>query len=175
MGMNDKAQLHTLEGLGAAVLMTLTILTITQSTMIVTPQNELAIDVHLEQMSSDALIVMDNNPVESDQWNLTECIAYWDMTEANYPDDMTGNLEELDMGLHYLLPDILYNVDLAYIEGDELKVKNAIIKGPAGKNSVVTRHFVTLTNETVTSMGGNWNLGDNELRVVEVRLTTWKV
>jgi hypothetical protein len=173
--MNDKAQLHTLEGLGAAVLMTLTILTITQSTMIVTPQNELAIDVHLEQISSDALTVMDINPVESDQWNLTECIANWDMSEASYPNDMVGNLDELDGGLQYLLPDTLYNVDLAYIEGDELKVKNAIIKGPPGKNAVVARHFVTLTNETVSEMGGNWNLGDTELRVVEVRLTTWKV
>jgi hypothetical protein len=173
--MNDKAQLHTLEGLGAAVLMTLTILTITQSTMIVTPQNELAIDVHLEQISSDALTVMDINPVDSDQYNLTECIASWDMNRANYTSDMNGNLDELDAGLQYLLPDTLYNVDLAYIENEELKVKNAIIKGPAGKNAVVTRHFVTLTNETVSEMGGGWNLGDNEMRVVEVRLTTWKV
>jgi hypothetical protein len=173
--MNNKAQLHTLEGLGAAVLMTLTILTITQSTMIVTPQNELAIDVHLEQISSDALTVMDINPVGSDQWNLTESIASWNMSEASYPNNMVGNLDELDGGLQYLLPDTLYNVDLAYIEGDELKVRNAIIKGPAGKNAVVARHFVTLTNETVSEMGGNWNLGDTELRVVEVRLTTWKV
>ncbi|MDK2826364.1 MAG: hypothetical protein PWQ44_1544 [Methanolobus sp.] len=173
--MNDKAQLHTLEGLGAAVLMTLTILTITQSTMIVTPQNELAIDVHLEQISSDALTVLDRNPVDSDQYNLTECIASWDMTEASYPDNMTGNLDELDAGLQYLLPDTLYNVDLAYIENGDMKVDNAIIRGPAGKNSVVTRHFVTLTNETVSEMGGSWNLGETELRVVEVRLTAWEV
>jgi hypothetical protein len=144
--------------------------------MIVTPQNELAIDVHLEQISSDALTVLDINPADSDQYNLTECIASWDMTEASYPGDMTGNLVELDAGLHYLLPDILYNVDLAYVENSgELKVDNAIIKGPPSKNAVVTRHFVTLTNETVSEMGGGWNLGDTELRVVEVRLTTWKV
>lgn len=173
--MNDKGQLHTLEGLGAAVLMTLTILTISQSTMIVTPQNELAIDVHLEQMSSDALTVMDRNPVDSAQYNLTECIACWDMNEADYPTDTAGNLDELDAGLRYLLPNALYNVDLAYIENDDLKVDKAIINGPAGKNAVVTRHFVTLTNSTVSEMGGGWTLGDNELKVVEVRLTTWKI
>ncbi len=173
--MNNKAQLHTLEGLGAAVLMTLTILTISQSTMIVTPQNELAVDVHLEQMSNDALTVMDIAPHSSAQYNLTECIAGWDMTEATYPSSPTSDLDELDEGLSYLLPNILYNVDLAYFENDNLNVKKVIIKGSPADNAVVVRHFVTLTNETVSDMGGAWNLAEDELKVVEVRLTAWKV
>ncbi len=177
--MNDKAQLHTLEGLAAAVLMTMTVLIITNSTMIVTPQNEMAIDVQLEQMGFDALTVIDIVPNSSAQsnttpilHNLTACIASWDMNNATYP---ANNLENLDDSLSYLLPDTLYNVDLAYFENGNLEQKRVIIKGSPGKNAVVVRHFVTLTNQTVYNMGGGWNLDNDELRVVEVRMTAWKV
>ncbi|WP_094227899.1 DUF7288 family protein [Methanolobus psychrotolerans] len=170
--MNNKAQLHTLEGLGAAVLMTLTILAITQSTMIVTPQNALAVDVQLEQMSSDALAVLDIASMASVQYNLTECIASWDMAEPTYP---TGNLDNLDTALSYLLPGILYNVDLAYTKSGNLNVEKVIINGPPSTNAVVARRYVTLTNQTVNNMGGGWSLQDDELRVVEVRMTAWKV
>jgi hypothetical protein len=172
MAMNDRAQLHTLEGLSAAFIITLTVLTITQSTIIVTPQNELAMDVQLEQLSSDSLAVIDmaeHGPIRN---NLTECIAGWDMTEAAYPDN---NLEELDAPLSYLLPGILYNVDLAYFNNDDLNVKKVIIHGSPSENAVVVRHLVTLTNETVSLAGGGWNLADDEIKVVEVRMTAWKV
>jgi hypothetical protein len=170
--MNDKAQLHTLEGLAAAIMITFTVLAITQSTIMVTPQNELAINVQLEQMSSDALAVLDTAQHESVQYNLTECVASWNMTEATYP---TGNLENLDIAFSYLLPDILYNVELAYFKDGNLNVKNVIVNGPPGENAVVSKRFVTLTNETVHNSGGGWNLKNNELRVVEVRLIAWKV
>lgn len=170
--MNDKAQLHTLEGLVAAILMTLTVLMITQSTTIVTPQNELAVDVQLEQLSSDVLTVLDIAPQLTIQNNLTECVANWSLTEASYP---SNNLEMLDNNLAGLMGNALYNVDLAYTEGENLNVKKVIINGQPGENAVVVRHFVTLTNKTVQSMNGGWNLADDEFKVVEVRMTAWKV
>lgn len=170
--MNDKAQLHTLEGLGAAVLITFTVLAITQNTMMVTPQNELTVNVQLEQMNCDALALLDSAGQESVQYNLTECIASWNMNETTYP---TGNLQNLDSALSYLLPDVLYNVEIAYFKNGNLNVKNVIINGPPGENSVVCRRFVTLTNETVQNAGGGWNLNGNELRVIEVRMTTWVI
>lgn len=170
--MNDRAQLHTLEGLGAAVLITFTVLAVTQSTMMVTPQNELTVNVQLEQMSYDALTVIDTANHESLQYNLTECVAGWNMSPASYP---SGNLENLDVALLYLLPDTMYNVDFAYFKDGNLTVKNVIKHGAPGENAVVAKHFVTLTNETVYGYGGGWGLADNEIRVVEVRLTAWKV
>lgn len=170
--MNDKAQLHTLEGLGAAVLITFTILAITQSTMMVTPQNELTISVQLEQMSYDALAIIDTADHGSLQYDLTECVAGWDMNPASYP---TGNLEELDIALSHILPDLMYNVDLVYFKNGNLTVKNVITHGIPGENAVVAKRFVTLTNDIVSNQGGGWNLANNELRVVEVRLTTWKI
>lgn len=173
MVLNDKAQLHTLEGLIAAVLMTMTILSITQSTAIVTPQNELAIDVQLEQISSDALRVLDVVPESSNiRNNLTECVASWNKTEASYPD---YNLELLEINLENLMPDLLYNVDFAYVENDSVEVRKVIINGQPADNSVAVRHFVTLTNDTVQTMNGSWTLADDEIKVVEIRMITWKV
>ncbi|WP_319506296.1 hypothetical protein [uncultured Methanolobus sp.] len=170
--MNDKAQLHTLEGLSAAFMITMTVLAITQSTMIMTPQNELAVGVQLEQLSSDSLAVLDTARHGSVQHNLTECVASWNLAEATYP---TNDLEKLDKALSYLLPGILYNVDLVYFDNDDLKVKKVIINGPPTDNAVVVRRFVTLTNESVSAMGGGWNLADDEIKVIEVRMTAWKV
>ncbi|SFM67216.1 DUF7288 family protein [Methanolobus profundi] len=170
--MNDRAQLHTLEGLLAAILMTLTVLMITQSTTIVSPQNELAIDVQLEQMGADTLTVLDRASNTSIRYNLTQCVASWDMTEATYP---ANNLIILDSSIGNLIPGILYNVDLAYVDNGDLEVSKVIIKGQPKENAVVVRHFVTLTNQTVQSMNGSWGLADDEIKVVEVRMTTWTV
>ena len=170
--MNEKAQLHTLEGLGAAVLITFTVLAITQSTMMVTPQNELTVSVQLEQMSYDALAILDTADHGSLQYNLTECIAGWDMNPASYP---TGNLEKLDNALSRILPDLMYNVDLVYFKDGNLTIRNVIVHGIPGENSVVAKRFVTLTDDIVSDNGGGWNLANNELRVVEVRLIAWKI
>ncbi|WP_292463739.1 hypothetical protein [Methanolobus sp.] len=171
--MNDKAQLHTLEGLAAALLMTLTILTITQSAMIITPQNELVMDVQLKQIASDALTVLDSAPEATIRNDLTECIASWDENEASLD---SNNLEMLDYELSYLLPDILYNVNIAYVNATtQLTDKKVIVNGAPTENAVVARRLVSLSNSTVSSSGGEWNIADDELLIVEVRLTAWRV
>jgi hypothetical protein len=168
--MNNKAQLHTLEGLGAAVLMTLTILTIAQSTMIVTPQNELVMTVQLEQMTSDALAVIDIAPHTAIQNNLTECVAQWNLNESEVT---SNNLDTLNEELAILLPGIQYNVDLTYSQNGNINTKNAIINGAPTEDAVVVRRLVTLSKASVDSAGGSWNIADDELLVVEVKLTAW--
>lgn len=170
--MNDRAQIHTLEGLAAAILMTLTILAVTQGTTIVTPQNELAMDVQLEQLAHDALAIVDMTPDTAIQYNLTECVSSWDMGESTGVGD---NLEKLDEELAYLLPGIRYNVDLVYLSSGKVVTKPVIINGIATENDVVARRLVALTNETASTMGGGWNLADDEIKIVEVRMTAWKV
>ncbi|WP_406655732.1 hypothetical protein V7O62_08045 [Methanolobus sp. ZRKC2] len=170
--MNDRAQLHTLEGLAAAVLMTLTMLTIVQSTMIVTPQNELSMTVQLEQVSSDALAVLDMAPDTAIEYNLTECIAGWDMKESN----VTGNnLDTLDGELSYLLSGTQYNVDLSYFKNGVLSKKQVIINGAPTEDAVVVRRLVALTNSDVVSSGGSWNIANDEVLIVEVKLTAWRI
>ena len=170
--MNDKAQIHTLEGLFAATLMVLTVMLITRSSLIITPQSELSMDVQLKQTAEDALAILDMAPGTALQFNLTELVAGGNMTEATPQDN---SLKPLDTEIDTQLNDIMYNVDLAYVENDTLTVKHAIIHGAPVENSVVATRPVTLYNSTVTQAGGAWNVSSNDVKVVEGRLIPWRV
>lgn len=170
--MDDKAQIHTLEGFAAAALITFAVLYITQSAVIITPQTELSTDVQLKQTASDALTGLDVAPATAIQYNLAECVASWNMSEAT---PLGGNLKVLSNELTGLLTCIPYNVDFAFVENDNLTVKHAIIHGAPIDNSVVARKLITLKNSTVADAGGAWNIPEDGLLVVEVRLTAWRV
>ena len=171
--MNDEAQLHTLEGLGAALLITATLLMIINFSVIATPQSEMQIDVQLGQEGSDALAVLDIPDAEVLSQNLTEYVAaYNSSTTVNLTQSA---LPQLDNQLSILLPNTVYNVDIAYINNGNMIIAPVIIKGTPGENSIVTRRLVVLENSTAFAAGGDWNLSDSEIKVVEVRLTTWKV
>ncbi|MEA1985556.1 MAG: hypothetical protein U9N13_07910 [Euryarchaeota archaeon] len=170
--MNDQAQLHTLEGLGAAVLVTMTVLIITQSAVVVTPQSEMFMQVDLEQTASDTLTILDIAPQIAVQNNLTECVASYNVsTEATL---LGGELDILDEELSEMLADTMYNVDLAYVNNGNLTVKHVVANGMPTDNSVIARRLVTLDNATVTNSGGTWDIADGDLLVVEVRLTAWQ-
>jgi hypothetical protein len=171
--VNEKAQIHTLEGFFAASLMVLTVMLITNSSLIITPQSELAMDVQLKQTASDALAVLDMAPETALQSNLTELVAEGNMTEANPQDN---SLKPLDAEIENQLNDVIYNIDFAYIEKDgTFTVKHAIIHGAPIENSVVATRPVTLYNSTVTQAGGAWKISPGDVKVVEVRLIAWRV
>lgn len=170
--MDDKAQLHTLEGVGAAVLITMTLVIITQSATIMTPQHEMMLDVQLEQMAYDALTLLDTAPSSVISTNLTECVAGWDLNESNI---LNSGFLSLDSQLSLLLPGFLYNVDLAYVQNDTLIIKNAIVNGDPTEDSVVASKTVMLTNLSAAAAHGAWNIAPDEVKIVEVRLTLWQV
>lgn len=168
--MNDKAQIHTLEGFFAASMMVLTVLLVTRSSLIVTPQSELATDVQLRQTADDTLAVLDMAPGTALQFNLTELVAGWNRNEAT----AKGNsLPELEFELGKQLGNVSYNVDFAYTENDgTFRVKHAIIHGEPLDNSVVATIPVTVYNSTSTQA---WNISSSDVKVVEVRLIAWRV
>jgi hypothetical protein len=170
--MNEKAQIHTLEGVFAASLMVLTVMLITRSSLIITPQSELAMDVHLKQTADDALAVLDMAPGTALQFNLTELVAGWNMMEAT---PQSNSLQALDTEIDKQLNDAIYNVDFAYVENGTLTVKHVIIHGAPIENSVVATRPVTLYSSTVTQAGGAWNISSSDVKVVEVRLIAWRV
>ncbi len=173
MEMNDRAQVHTLEGFVAASLMVLAVIIVTKSSLIVSPQSELTMDVQLRQMASDALEVLDETPATALPMNLTQHVAVWDMTPAT---PLTNNLTLLDTQLRrLLLPGIVYNVDFAYVDNQTLNVTHVIINGAPVGNSVVAKRLVTLFNSTVTEAGGKWQIPLDDIKVVEVRLIAWQV
>lgn len=174
MEMNDKAQMHTLEGFVAAILMVMTLILITKSSIIVTPQSELAIDVRLTQTAYDALAVLDMAPDSAIQFNLTEHVAGWNMTEATLQNN-SQDLEELDTEIGKLLDTVMYNVDFVYVENGTIIRKHAILHGVPVDNSVQATRLVTLYNSTVVRSNGAWNLSSSDVKVVEVSLTIWHV
>jgi hypothetical protein len=172
--MNEKAQIYTLEGFVAASLMILTVMIITKSSLIISPQNELTMDVKLKQTADDAIAVIDMAPKTAFQFNLTELVAGWNKKEYDFPND--NNLKALENEMDTQLKDISYNIDFAYVENNgNFTVKHAIIHGEPIENSVVATRLVTLYNSTVTTAGGSWNISSNDLKVVEVRLIAWQV
>lgn len=167
--MNDKAQVHTIEGFASAALMVMTVMLIIKSTAIPIPQET---EVQLQQKAYDALTILDVAPSTSIEYNLTESVAMWNMSEAA---SNGGNHHILDSELSELLPDTMYNVDFAYVEDNNITIKHVIIHGIPTDNSVVARRLVTLYNSTVERAGGAWEIPQNSLLVVEVRLIAWKV
>ena len=170
--MNDKAQIHTLEGFAAATLMTFTSILIAQSSLIITPQSELSMDVQLKQIATDALAVLDTAPGTALPQNLTMCVAGWNRTEATL---RNNSLQNLEYETGSLLPaDVIYNIDFAYVdmENNKLVVNHTIIHGSPVDNPVVATRLVTLFNSTITQ---SWNISPGDVRVVEVRLIAWRV
>jgi len=175
--MNEKAQIYTLEGFVAASLMILTVMMITKSSLIITPQNELTMDVKLKQTADDAIAVIDMAPQTAFQYNLTELVAGWNNQSYYFDIPQNNSLKALEYEMDTQLKDkdISYNIDFAYVENDTLTVKHAIIHGEPIDNSVVATRLVTLYNSMVTTAGGSWNISPNDLKVVEVRLIAWQV
>lgn len=172
MELNEEAQIHTLEGFFAASMMIFTVMIIIKSTLIITPQSELTMDVQLEQIAEGVLSVLDIAPETAFQFDLTKLVAGWNMTEAT---PQGNSLLVLDTEIGKQLKDIIYNIDFAYDENGSLTVKHAILHGAPIENSVVATRLVTLYNSTVTQAGGAWNISSNEVKVVEVRLVAWQV
>ncbi|MCZ7355712.1 MAG: hypothetical protein O8C66_02965 [Candidatus Methanoperedens sp.] len=152
--------------------MVLTVALIAKSSVIVTPQSGLAMDVQLKQIAADTLAMLDMAPGTALQFNLTELVAGWNMTEAT---PQSNSLLALDTEIDKQLNGVIYNIDFAYAENGTLAVKHAIIHGAPVENSVVTTRLVTLYNSTVIQAGGAWNVSSDDLKVVEVRLIAWRV
>lgn len=173
--MNEEAQIYTLEGFVAASLMIITVVMITKSSLIITPQNELTMDVKLKQTADDAIAVIDMAPKTAFQFNLTELVAGWNNVPYDYANPQNNGLNALENELDTELKYITYNINFAYIENDTFTIIPVIIHGEPIENSVVATRLVTLYNSTVATSGGSWNIPLDDLKVVEVRLIAWQV
>ena len=187
---DERGQLHTIEGLAAAVLMITTIYFVTQGVMVITPQTGLSLDVQLKQLGSDALMVLDADDPR-DGILLKRYVAAWNGTEANIthpvPDSIDVNshqfgsdgMNDLNHSLYLLLNqtqrDVLYNVDFVYKNGSFMNTSHVILKGFPPDDSIAVSRLVTLhSGDTIVSPQLN-TVEDLDLKVVEVRLILWWV
>jgi len=188
---DESGQLHTLEGLSAAVLMLATIFIVTQGTTYITPQTELSLDVQLMQLGHDALLVLDfEYPL--DDILLKKYVLNWTGTEANIsstaPDSIDVNStqfgingkNDLDHCLDELLPNhVIYNVDFVYFNDTTqmLNTSHIIMNGAPVDNSVSVSQLVTLhrndLNDAPPYSYWNGTIDESDVEVVEVRLILW--
>jgi hypothetical protein len=72
--VNNQAQLYTIEGIAAAILMVITAYLVISSSTIFTPQDTHINDMQLEQIGHDALVVMNTPVVNGTPSTLSICI-----------------------------------------------------------------------------------------------------
>jgi hypothetical protein len=172
MEMSETAQIHTLEGFVAAAFMIMTVMLIAKSSVIISPQSELSMDVQLRQSAADALTVLDLATGTEFKSNLTEYVAGYNLTESS---PQSSSLKALDTDIGKLLEDTIYNVDFVYVDNNTLTIKHVITHGAPTENTAVASSFVTLYNSTVMQAGGTWNISLSDVKMVEVRLIAWQV
>jgi len=188
---DERGQLHTIEGLAAALLMISTVFFVTQGVTVITPQTGLSLDVQLKQSGADALMVLDTeDPI--DGILLKKYVAAWNGTEANItypvPDSIDVNSShfgddgknDLNHTLSVLLPeDVVYNVDFVYMNGSFMNTSHVIMKGYPPDDSIAVSKLVTLhQNEYKYKLSDYWKdriPDETDVEVVEVRLILWHV
>ncbi len=92
------------------------------------------------------------------------------MNESNI---QNNGLPSLDQQLSLMLPGYMYNVDLAYVQNDNLITNNVIVNGDPTEDAVTASRTIMLTN--ISAAHGAWNIALDEIKIVEVRLTLWQV
>ena len=191
---DEEGQLHTIEGLAAALLMISTVFFVTQGVTVITPQTGLSLDVQLKQSGADALMVLDTeDPV--DGILLKKYVAAWNGTKKAkitypVPDSIDVNSSyfgddgknDLNHSLSELLPeDIVYNVDFVFWDKNDnfMNTSHVIMKGFPPDDSIAVSQLVTLHhNETDYDLSDYWKgqiTEATDAKVVEVRLILWQV
>ena len=188
---DERGQLHTIEGLAAALLMISTLFFVTQGVTVITPQTGLSLDVQLMQSGADALMVLDTEDPKDDillkkyvaAWNGTEATITYPVPESidvnsSYFGNASGN--GLNHTLSVLLPeDVVYNVDFVYLNGSFMNTSHVIMKGYPPDDSIAVSQLVTLHhNEYKYKLSDYWKdqiPDETDAKVVEVRLILWHV
>ncbi len=175
MRLGDDAQLYTIEGIIASLVMVSTLLFIIESNSIVTPQAEKSVDMKLYQRAVDALTCLDWN--ENDTWSsigpLKKYVANWDGSEANISNEVSPCMDGLDHDISSMMPPhVMYNLNFTYYNGTGKHSKMVISHGSPMDNSVTSTRIVTLNDGD--ELSSYWK-NDALPLVVEVKLTCWYI
>ena len=191
--MNDKAQLHTLEGVAAATIMLIIIIYVMDATSI-TPLTSSTASVHVETdllaIGQDILNVLDyaetgyNSKLKHDiiQWDGNEYV--WNGTsyveEGNTQNLLANNLTQL-MSTILVGEGIAHNVDITYLvnNGTSYGSKRMIYNGDASNNAVIVSRKIVLHDCDLNSTQYTGPISDidstNLYNIVDIKLTLWRM
>lgn len=199
MMRDDSGQIHTIEGITAALILVVVLLFVTNSITFVAPQVEKSVDMNMSVMASDILTTTD----VGDQNHISELkmdVLAWNNNSTIDPG--TGipggepGIASLDQSIGAYLPPydnnntqnkiIRYSVSFFYFDGANWVNRTVISHGSAYDNVMTASKIVTLNsnddqliNKSLTSgmsRSAYWNnmVNAHQMpKVVEIRLSLW--
>ncbi len=199
--MDDKAQMHTLEGIAAATIMLLIIIYAIDATSM-TPLTSSTANVHvqteLQVLGQDILGRLDyaepgqNSMLKNDvlTWNGSQYV--WNGTvyiEKDGTDNLSNNLTQI-LKDTLVNQGIAHNVELVYIENSTYPYlpsspQKMIYNGDPSDNAVIVSRKIVVYNSDINQSSplnqsnpiyqNNIDNSTNLYNIVEVRLTLWRM
>ena len=160
-----KAQLMTLEGIMAALLLFIVTYTLFQSSLVVSPLWSEFSDAQLKQIAYDALRVLDNDSATND--TLKGMLIRLD-SSFKPNDDFVRALEKLVKPANYRL-------EIYWVNGSRVESR-VLIDNKATPEAVAASRFVVLKNNELSTNSPFYRSNSPEYApiVVEVRLILWR-
>ncbi len=196
---DDKAQLHTLEGVGAATIMLLVIIYAIDATSM-TPQTSSTSSVHIENelqyLGQDILNTLDyaepgySSNLKNDvlNWDGSEYIwsgavylKKWDDTKS-----LNNNITTI-LNATMVKRGIAHNVELTYLDNSTYFTKNMIYNGDPSNNAVIVSRKIVLqnvgrngddkegNNKNSTNPIMDMDQSTNLYNIVNIRLILWRM
>jgi len=143
--VNDQAQMYTLEGFAAGVLMLITAYLVLGTTTVYTPGDVHIADMQLEQLGSDALAMMDTPNTEPDIYGNEES-ALKTFIEDDKGDDFRdfflNNITRKTGSTSTVVNDIQFNASVYYRK----------LTPAANESEIGSYHFSSSTDDTRSSL-----------------------
>lgn len=194
--MDDKGQMHTLEGAMASIIMLVVVVFVVQGTTL-TPLSSSSTNQHvqleLENFGSDLLSSLDytKNPLSNSSlknsilaWNGLEYV--WDGSRyvdvENYDTTMDTDLTK---ALNFTLNrwGVAYNIEIVYVDNNGMTTKAMIWNGNPSDNSICVSKMIALHDVDIIgrpqfksgTMIPDLDPESDFYNLVDVRLTLWRM
>jgi hypothetical protein len=179
---DDRAQIHTMEGVVAGLVLVLTLMYITGSITFLSPQTEKTTVVKLNLKAQDVLVVLGSeDQTSSFSSPLSRDILRWEGNDAGgtvrvSPAEPT--IQDLDSRISSLLPEnVYYNVYLVYNQSGTMVTRTIIFQGDPQDNAPSASKIIVLNKADVQKYPSCiWKVaGLSTPKVVEVRIVMWSI
>jgi hypothetical protein len=184
---DDSGQMHTIEGVVAALVVLVALTYIIGSITFVSPQTEKTTVMKLSIKAQDVMNVLGGQD-QPDNFTspLTRGVAQWNggVASANHvvaPGE--PSIVALNDRILTMLPgNVMYNMNVSYIDEAAstaaghlvFKDQYLIFQGDPQDNSVMASKVIVLNGYDITGSPGYWN-GMTAPKTVEVKLVLWSI
>jgi hypothetical protein len=194
-GHDDKGQMHTIEGVMAALIMLLVLVLVVKSTAI-TPLSSSTTNKHVQlelmNMGNDLLSSLDYTANPNDISTLKVSVLDWDGDEYIWSGQVyrsTNGTRILDndltrdLNFTFTSYGVAYDVEVIYLDGNNTAIEKPMIwNGDASDNSITVTKVIALHNSDVNAYPAFKNTGIPDIdqktdfyNMVNVRLTLWRM